>query len=494
MSFVRPRRTEAALAAIGALDLLRSRVMIADADLVIRYMNPAATELMREAEADLRRELPAFDVGKLVGSSIDVFHRNPAHQRRMLEVLDKPHRTTIRIGERVFDLRVAPLRGEGGRRTGYVVEWGDARERLLKLDFAAQLQAIDRSQAVIAFRPDGHVIDANANFLHAFGYTIDEIRGRPHGMFVEPECRDSAEDRALWERLRAGHFQAAQFRRFGKDGKEVWIEGTYNPILDENGKVVKIVMFAIEITGQKQLLANLGRIIDQNFGEIEGAVGQSTAEAASAASAVAQTSGKVQSVAASAEQLVASVASVVADMARSRVATEGAFEETNAIGRNAEMLAQAAQAMGGIVGLIKGVASQINLLALNATIEAARAGDAGRGFAVVASEVKSLAVQVAKATEQISAEIDGMQSASAAVISRIGTIRETVVIVRESVSAATTAMDEQASVTRGISAEMQGAASAVETVSSNIGGISSAVGQVAKAMAKTKEAASVLVR
>lgn len=491
---LRRRHGRFTLDAKAALDSLNGRVMVADADFIIRYMNPSVTALLREAEAELRQGLPDFSVDKLVGSSIDAFHKDPSHQRRMLGTLAAPHAATIAIGSRTFDLRVVPLSDASGRRRGYVVEWADAKERLLNLDYSAQIEAISRSQSMIVFTAEGVVLDANTNFLDVMGYTINEIRGQHHGMFVEPGYRDSTEYRDFLAGLRDGKLTSGQFKRIAKGGRQVWIAGVYNPIFDAQGKVVKIVKLASDVTAQVRLLADLKTIIDQNFGEIDGALVQSSAEAQSAASAAEATSGKVNSVAASAEQLAASVSEIAENMSRSATATEGAFEQTVGIGQNTEKLAQAAQAMGRIVDLIRGVASQINLLALNATIEAARAGDAGKGFAVVASEVKGLAIQVARATEQISTEIEGMQSTSSAVIERLAAIRDSVTTVRDSVTAAASAVEEQSVVTRGISAEMQGASGAVTTVSSNIGGISAAVTQVAQAVAKTKQAASVLVR
>ena len=108
-------------AQVAALESLRTSVMIADSKLNITYMNPAVFALMREAEEDLKRELPNFSVATLIGSNIDVFHKNPGHQRGMLAKLYKPHAATIRVGRRVFDLLVTPLIDKD-QRTGFVVE------------------------------------------------------------------------------------------------------------------------------------------------------------------------------------------------------------------------------------------------------------------------------------------------------------------------------------------------------------------------------------
>ncbi len=477
----------------GALDALRTKIMMADAELNITYMNPAAVALMREAEADLKKELPRFDANRLVGSNIDVFHKNPAHQRGMLSALRQQHKAMIRIGARAFDLLVTPL-FDGERRTGYVVEWSDAKERLLNLDYAAQLAAIGRTQTVISFDMDGTILDANENFLRLMGYTIEEVRGRHHSIFVDPRDRDGSEYKAFWDALRRGQFQRAQYKRIGKNGKPVWIEANYTPIADVDGKFVKVVKFANDTSDQVELLQNLKTLIDQNFGEIDTAIELSASEAKSAAAAAGETSGAVQAVAASAEQLAASIGEISQSMANSRSATESVFEQILSVGKNTDSLATAAQAMNGIVGLIRNVASQINLLALNATIESARAGEAGKGFAVVASEVKNLAVQASKATEQISSEIENIQTTSRDVAGGLAAIRDSVTTVRESISVTASAVEEQSAVTRDMSANMQNAAGSVSTVSANVTEISSAVLQAAQAMTKTRGAAAVLAR
>ena len=478
---------------IAALDALRANVMVADRDFTITYMNPAVTALMQEAEADLRKDLPNFRADRLIGSSIDVFHRNPEHQRRMLAGLEKPHAATIRVGARVLDLTVTPLR-EKGEPIGFVVEWADARERLLNLDYTAQIQAVGRSQAIVQFGVDGTILDANENFLKTMGYRPEEVVGRQHGIFVEPALRDSPDYAAFWSRLRAGEFEAGQFRRLGKGGREVWIEATYNPIFDAQGKVTKVVKFATDITAQMRLLADLKQLIDRNFGEIDGAIARSTDSARAATGAAGRTAEEVRSAAGGIEQLAASIGEIAESMTRSRAATERASEQTANLAETTGSLTQAAQAMGGIVGLIRTIASQINLLALNATIEAARAGEAGKGFAVVASEVKNLAVQAAKATEQISSEIDGIQSTSTGVAGALEAIREAVATVLDSVTLTAAAVEEQNAVTRSMAETMRNATDTVSTVSGSMDEITAAVQEAGEAVGKTKQAAQVLVR
>jgi methyl-accepting chemotaxis protein len=361
-------------------------------------------------------------------------------------------------------------------------------------DTEAKLAALDRAQAIIEFDLSGNILAANANFLAAMGYTLDEIVGKHHCMFVEPAYKESAEYKAFWDGLRRGEHKAAQYRRFGKGGREIWIEASYNPVLGRNGKPRKVVKFATDITAQVQLLNELRGLIDRNFAEIDQAVARSTGEVEAAASSAQETSGSVQTMSAATQQLANSVEEISAGIARSRMATDSTFEQADAAGAYTKRLSDAASAMGGIVGLIQNIAGQINLLALNATIESARAGEAGRGFAVVAQEVKNLASQAAQATDQISAEIDGVQKIADQVVGALASIRGAVETMREHAAATSAAVEEQSAVTRDMSRNMQEAARAVGAISDNMAAISASVTQVSGAVATTREAARVLAR
>ncbi len=367
-------------------------------------------------------------------------------------------------------------------------------QKMEQANLRGLVDAIQKAQAVIEFQLDGTVITANQNFLDAMGYRLDEVQGRHHAMFVEPEFRDSVEYRRFWESLNRGESQRAQYRRVGKGGKAVWIEASYNAILDLNGKPCKIVKFATDVTRQAELLADLKTLIDRNFGEIEAALATTERQASDSAQSVGSTHANVETVAASAEELAASAREISDSMVRSKQATESVYAEAAVADQAALRLTDVAKAMGGIVELISSIAGQINLLALNATIEAARAGEAGRGFAVVATEVKNLANQSAAATAQISKEIEGMQTVSGDVVSSLAAIRRAMDSVREFVTVTVGAVEEQSAVTRDMSLNMHSASASVASVNHSISEISAAVSQVGHAVARTKDAATVLAR
>ncbi len=247
------------------------------------------------------------------------------------------------------------------------------QDKLHRADVAGQIAAINRSQGVIHFGMDGTILEANENFLNVVGYRLDEVRGRHHRTFVEPSDAESAEYLQLWDMLRRGEYQAGVFRRLGKGGRTVWIQASYNPIFDDDGKPFKVVKYATDITAK-------------------------TAAQHAATSASGQTLINVQAVASASEELSASIGEIAQSLTRSRSEVDAIHEQASAADRSTAKLKEAAVSMNGVVQLIQAVGEQINLLALNATIEAARAGNAGRGFAVVASEVKNLSSQVTQAT------------------------------------------------------------------------------------------------
>ena len=323
-----------------------------------------------------------------------------------------------------------PVMDDTGKPFGVVKFATDVTaEKLKTADLAGQIAAIDKAQAVIEFNMDGTIITANGNFLGALGYSLAEIKGRHHSMFVEPSERDGAAYREFWAALNRGEYQAAEYKRIGKGGKEVYIQASYNPILDLNGKPFKVVKYATDTT--QQVLVRMGNE---------------------------RVRAMMESVAAGSEELNASVREISEAMTKSRQTASSAVDQVAAADAQAQRLTEAALAMSGIVELINNITGQINLLALNATIESARAGEAGRGFAVVASEVKSLANQAKQATDKIGAEIGSLNGISGDVVTALASIKTAINNVSEYVTSTAAAIEEQSTVTNEMSTSMQRAA------------------------------------
>jgi methyl-accepting chemotaxis protein len=330
------------------------------------------------------------------------------------------------------------------------------QQKLEGADIAGKMTALQRSQAIIEFSLDGIILEANDNFLAAMGYRRDEIVGRHHSMFVPPGQANSRAYQQFWEQLNRGEFDQGEYLRLGQGGREIWIQASYNPVYDVNGRLCKVVKFASDISAQKQMQAAIAEVMADSsrvmhclsdgilsehmnskvlpeFRPLTEAVNgyidrmnSMVGDIKQAATAVKQGSAEIASgnddLSRRSEQQAANLEQTAAAMEEITVTVQrnaGNAAEANTLARSARDVAEkggaivskavvAMQAISAssnrindIIGVIDELAFQTNLLALNAAVEAARAGDQGRGFAVVADEVRNLAGRSASAAREI---------------------------------------------------------------------------------------------
>ena len=387
----------------SALNSANANLMLADNSNVIRYLNTPVAALLRNAESDIRKDLPQFDAGKLIGQNIDLFHKNPAHQQRMLAGLQHAHRAQIAVGGRVFDLLLNPARNAKGERIGTVVEWAD---------ITAQKKIEQEIRDMVRAAAEGDLsrrlkLDDKADFLRRLSEDINRM-----AEVTESAVQDVAEKLSLMARGDLSQQVRGDYK------------GMFGRLRDDtNATAAKLREFAAQ-------LGDSTRQVREASAEISSGSQNLAQRTEGQASSLEETAAAMHEMLSTVRQNAenAQAANALAAAARSTAEKGGRVTAEAVTAMNA--IEGSAQKIGDIVGLIDEIAFQTNLLALNASVEAARAGEAGKGFAVVAQEVRALAQRSANASKEIKTLIgisNGQVKNGAGLVNQAGASLEEIV-------------------------------------------------------------------
>jgi methyl-accepting chemotaxis protein len=497
-----------------------TNILMANPDLEITYVNPASLRTLKTIE-----HLLAVPADKVMGANIDIFHKNPSYQRKILaNPKNLPHRANIQIGPEVADLLVTAIYDEAGTYLGPMVVWEVITEKLKTENNMVQIQNMMENVPINVIFAD---LDLKMQYMNPastktlltlekympikvsqmIGHSIDVFHKDP-----SHQRRMLANDKNLPHRaqIQVGPetLDLLVSAIYDKDKKYVGPMVTWEVITERLATEKKVVEAAEREKKQMEDLKALFATVGENAQALSSASEELTAtsqqmsanaeETSAQAGVVAKNSEQVnrnlQTVATGTEEMGASIKEIAKNATESAKVATAAVNVAETANTTVAKLGESSKEIGQVVKVITSIAQQTNLLALNATIEAARAGEAGKGFAVVANEVKELAKETAKATEDISRKIEAIQGDTKAAVDAIGTISGVINQISEISSTIATAVEEQDATTNEMARNVSEAASGSGEITKNIAGVAEAAQSTTRGAADTQKAAAELAK